>query len=140
MSRTAHNSGRAGAPNCRSFPYGAPPCRISRPARPVTQAGGARQRPWVLAFVPAGRRWIEPLMGWTTTGDPFAQIRLSFPSLASAVDYAEREGLDYTVVEPPARQPVRRMENGTETAFWSDLEMWQPSSQQQNSTEMEVHT
>lgn len=79
-------------------------------------------------------------MGWTATGDSFAQIRLSFPSLASAVDYAEREGLDYTVVEPPARQPVRRMESGTETAFWPDLEMWQPSSQQQSSTDMEVHT
>lgn len=103
------------------------------------QAGRARQRPWVLEFAPTGRRWIEPLMGWAASDDPFAQIRLSFPSLASAVDYAEREGLDYTVVEPPARRPVRRMESGTETAFWPELEMWQPPSHQQNSTDMEIH-
>ena len=140
MYRAAHNTRRATAPNRRSFPYGAPPCRITRPARPLTRAGWARQQPWVLTFVPGGRRWIEPLMGWTAADDPFSQIRLSFPSLASAVDYAELEGLDYTVVEPPARQPVRRMESGTETAFWPDLEVWQPSSHQPNSIYLEVHT
>jgi len=78
-------------------------------------------------------------MGWTAADDPFAQIRLSFPSLASAVDYAERGGLDYTVVELPAQRLVRRMESGTETDFWPELEMWQPPSHQQNSTDMEIH-
>jgi len=79
-------------------------------------------------------------MGWTATDDPFAQIRLSFPALASAVAYAEREGLDYTVVEPPALRPVRRMDSRAEVGFWPDQEMWQPSSHQQNSTDLEVHT
>ena len=47
-------------------------------------------------------------MGWTASDDPFAQVRLGFPTLAAAVDYAERQGLDYRVVEPPARRRLRK--------------------------------
>ena len=47
-------------------------------------------------------------MGWTASDDPFAQIRLTFSTRAAAVDYAEREGLDYAVVEPPVRRSVRK--------------------------------
>jgi len=79
-------------------------------------------------------------MGWTATDDPFAQIRLSFPSLASAVGYAEREGLDYTIVEPPAKRLVRPLEGRVETEFWPDLEMWQTPNHQQDNTDLEVHS
>ncbi len=145
MSPTAHstsrrNIGRVGTPNRRSFLYGVPPYRISRPARTATQARWARQGPWVLAFAPAGRRWIEPLMGWTAADDALAQIRLWFPSLASAVDYAERKDLDYTVVESPAKRPVRRTGSGDNTALWPELEMWQPLGHQQNPTDLEVQS
>jgi hypothetical protein len=71
------------------------------------QSGRAQSRTWVLEFEPFGHRTIEPLMGWTATDNPFAQIRLRFPTLAAAVDYAERQGLDYRVIEPPA-QPAPR--------------------------------
>jgi len=72
------------------------------------QAGQRTARAWVLEFERAGRTWIEPLMGWTATDDPFAPIRLTFPTLAAAVDYAERQGLDYRVIEPPAKRFVRK--------------------------------
>jgi hypothetical protein len=71
------------------------------------QPGRAQSRTWVLEFEPSGRRTIEPLMGWTATDNPFAQIRLRFPTLATAVAYAERQGLDYRVIEPPARRRPR---------------------------------
>jgi len=43
-------------------------------------------------------------MGWTAADNPFTRIRLRFPTLAAAVAYAERQGLDYRVIEPPARR------------------------------------
>lgn len=95
------NTKPRGQPNRRSFPHGAPPCRIYCPCWSVMQSGGRNQSTWVLEFEPASRPWIEPLMGWTASDDPFAQIRLTFPSLTTAVAYAEREGLDYRVIEPP---------------------------------------
>lgn len=99
------NTRPIGEPNRGSYPFGALPCRIYRPARSVMQAGADRGRSRVLEFEPRGRRWIEPLMGWTATDNPFAQIRLTFQTLAAAMGYAEREGLSYRIVEPHA--PVR---------------------------------
>lgn len=82
------------------------------PAVPAgEQAGRQRARAWVLEFEPSGSRWIEPLMGWTATADPFAQIRLTVPTLAAAVHYAERSGLAFTVQEPaPDRLKFRARE------------------------------
>jgi ETC complex I subunit conserved region len=101
---TRSNTRPVGKPSRGSFPFGAPPCRVYRPSPSVMQAGKRTARAWVLEFEPAGRKWIEPLMGWTGTDDPFAQIRLTFPTLAVAVDYAEQQGLDYRVIEPPAKR------------------------------------
>jgi hypothetical protein len=79
--------------------------RIYRPSRSATQSGQARTRLWVLDYAPATAREVEPLMGWTSTSDPNAQLRLNFATQAEAVAYAERNGLSY-VVEPP--KPVTR--------------------------------
>jgi ETC complex I subunit conserved region len=76
------------------------------------QSGGRTKRAWVLAFEPKSPRWVEPLMGWTASDDPFAQVRLTFPDLASAVDYAERQGLDYQVIDPPARRNAQLGRSG----------------------------
>jgi hypothetical protein len=101
------NARPPGDPDRRSYPCGVPPCRIYQPSPTVMQSGGRHKRKWVLEFEPASPRRIEPLMGWTASEDPFAQIRLTFPDLSSAVDYAERQGLDYQVVDPPARRGGR---------------------------------
>jgi hypothetical protein len=90
------NTRPRGQPNRRGFPHGAPPCRIYRPCRSVMQSGGCNRPAWVLEFEPASPPWIEPLMGWTASDDPFAQIRLTFPTLTAAV---------YRVIEPPVSRP-----------------------------------
>lgn len=45
-------------------------------------------------------RWENPLMGWTSTGDPYANVgdsALSFDSEDAAKSFADRHGWDYTV-------------------------------------------
>jgi hypothetical protein len=54
----------------------------------------------VLEFDQERAREIEPLMGWTSSGDMKQQLRLSFDSRDEAVAYAEREGIPYRVEEP----------------------------------------
>jgi len=71
--------------------------RIFRPARSATTSGKARTRRWVLRFDRRTPDFIEPLMGWTGGDDTLVQVELSFPSLESAVAYAERQGLAYRV-------------------------------------------
>lgn len=108
--RAAHALGSnrpAPSPDRNSFPFGAPPARIYKPARSITQAGRDASRHWVLEFEPSGSTWVDPLMGWTASDDPFPQVRLRFDSLGEALAYAEREGLDYSVLEP-ATEGVKR--------------------------------
>lgn len=76
--------------------------RISCPAKTATQSGFAKSRRWLLEFDRNSPREIDPLMGWTSSSDMNAQVRLWFPTKEEAIAYAEREGLAYVVIEPNA--------------------------------------
>jgi hypothetical protein len=80
-----------------------PLVRIYQPGRSVTSSGPPRKG-WVLEFERSSAPYIEPLMGWTGGDDPFAQIRLTFPDLQSAIGFSERHGWRYRVEEPPPRR------------------------------------
>jgi hypothetical protein len=82
--------------------------RIYQPARTAMQSGAAKTHQWVLEFAPASAREIDPLMGWTSSGDTESQVRLRFDSRAAAEDYARAQGIDYDVTEPKPRKPVIR--------------------------------
>lgn len=83
--------------------------RIYRHSPSVTQSGPGAAKPWRLAFDPEAPRSIEPLMGWTSSGDMKQQIRLSFETREEAVAYAEREGIPYRVEEPTPETASRRV-------------------------------
>jgi hypothetical protein len=82
--------------------------RIFRPARTAMQSGEARTKEWILEFDPAEPRSIDPLMGWTSSGDMRNQIRLEFDTKEEAIAYATREGLAYVVADPKPRKPIRK--------------------------------
>jgi len=86
--------------------------RIYQPAKSATQSGQAKDR-WLLEFEPEKPRVIEPLMGWTSSADMRAQVRLSFATKDEAVAYAAREGLAYRVEEPrtATRKTVSYLDN-----------------------------
>ncbi|MCU9847833.1 ETC complex I subunit [Defluviimonas sp. WL0024] len=79
--------------------------RIYQPARNAMQSGTAKTRQWLLDFAPSEAREVDPLMGWTGSGDTQAQVRLKFDSREAAEDYARANGLDYVVSEPHKRKP-----------------------------------
>jgi ETC complex I subunit conserved region len=87
--------------------------RIYRPSRTATQSGFARTKLWILEFEPAEPRQIEPLMGWTSSGDMESQVRLNFATKEEAIAYAEKNGLSYRVEEtkPGARQILSYSDN-----------------------------
>lgn len=104
LRRALSNEAPRRTPSRSSFPCGAPRCRIYQPSHPVVQSGGRTRRKWLLEFEPASPRWIDPLMGWTGSDDAFASVRLRFATRSAVVEYAERHGLDYEVIDPPARR------------------------------------
>jgi hypothetical protein len=87
--------------------------RIYRPAKTATQSGAAGAKRWLLEFEPEEPREIEPLMGWTSSGDMKAQVRLWFATKEEAVAYAERSHLVYRVEEskPAARRVISYSDN-----------------------------
>ena len=82
--------------------------RIYSPARTATQSGSAKTGDWVLEFAPESAREIDPLMGWTSSDDTQAQVRLRFDTKAAAKAYAKSKGIEATVIEPHRRKPVVR--------------------------------
>lgn len=77
--------------------------RIYKPSRSVMSSGKARTKGWRLAFERRTAPFIEPLMGYTGGDDTLTQVELSFPSLETAINYAERQGLTYVVQAPDAQ-------------------------------------
>ncbi len=80
--------------------------RIYKPAKTAMQSGAAKTREWVLDYEPAEPREVEPLMGWTSSGDMRAQVRLQFETRDEAIAYCERNGIPYQVSE--AHERTRR--------------------------------
>jgi hypothetical protein len=76
--------------------------RIYRPSRAATQSGIAKAKFWILEFEPKEPRRIDPLMGWTGSGDTASQVQLRFASKEEAIAYAEKNGLPYWVEEAQA--------------------------------------
>ena len=54
------------------------PAKIYRPAKTAMQSGKARTNIWVLEFDQERPRFIDPLMGYTGSGDMRQQVKLTF--------------------------------------------------------------
>ncbi|MGB8814510.1 MAG: ETC complex I subunit [Paracoccaceae bacterium] len=78
--------------------------RIYQPAKTAMQSGTAKAKGWVLEFAPASTREVDPLMGWTSSSDMDAQVKLRFDTAEAAQDYARAQGIAFDVVEPKARK------------------------------------
>ncbi|XP_021728424.1 NADH dehydrogenase [ubiquinone] iron-sulfur protein 4, mitochondrial-like [Chenopodium quinoa] len=72
---------------------------IYSPARVATQQGAGKVGKWKINFL-STQKWENPLMGWTSTGDPYANVgesALTFNSEEDAKAFAERHGWQYEV-------------------------------------------
>lgn len=82
--------------------------RIYKPAKTAMQSGWAKTKEWVLDYEPSAPREIEPLMGWTSSGDMLSQVRLFFETKEEAIEYAEANHIPFQVFEPHPRQLVKK--------------------------------
>jgi len=81
--------------------------RIYRPAPNAMQSGEGNSKRWMLVSEPASPREIEPLMGYTSSRDMDAQVKLYFDTLEEAEAYAQRAGIPYRVHTPHEPTPKR---------------------------------
>lgn len=78
--------------------------RIYKPAKNAMQSGRANTQEWVLEYELETPRRPEPIMGWVASGDTLNQVRINFLTKEAAIAFAEKEGLQYTVIEPQTRK------------------------------------
>ena len=79
--------------------------RIYQPSRSAMTSGQGNSKSWALEYVPTEGKAIDPLMGWSGSGDMNRQVRLRFETKEAAIEYAERNGIAYTVEAPNKRRP-----------------------------------
>ena len=82
--------------------------RIYQPAKTAMQSGTAKTKGWVLEFAHASAREVDPLMGWTSSDDTQAQVKLQFDTREAAEAYATSRGIEFDVQLPKERKPVIR--------------------------------
>ncbi|MDQ0998720.1 hypothetical protein QFZ34_003902 [Phyllobacterium ifriqiyense] len=96
--------------------------RIYRPAKTAMQSGKAKTEAWMLEFEPEQPRKVEPLMGYTSSGDMKSQIRLSFETKDEAIAYAQKNGIAYSVQEP--KETRRRVVSYSENFRFDRMQPW----------------
>ena len=79
------------------------PARIFFKPKSTMQSGVRGLAAWVLEFDRSEARRADPLMGWSGSGDTQSQVRLTFPTAAAAVAYADRHGIAHHVVPTPPK-------------------------------------
>lgn len=78
--------------------------RIYKPSKTAMSSGLAKTKSWVLEFIQDTTSEIDPLMGWTSSGDTQSQVTLKFGSKQAAIDYAREHGIDAQIFEPKQRK------------------------------------
>lgn len=96
--------------------------RIYRPTKSAMQSGTARGKIWALDYDPDQPREVEPLMGWTSSGDMRQQVHLRFDTKDEAIAYAERHGIPYRVYED--HRPTRRTISYADNFAYGRPEPW----------------
>ena len=73
--------------------------KIYIPAKTATQSGRGKQKTWVLEFETKDPH-TNSLMGWESSSDTLKEIKLKFTSKEKAIDYAEANNINFSIIEP----------------------------------------
>ena len=79
--------------------------KIYIPAKTAMQSGRGKLKKWVLEFDTKDSS-INPLMGWEASTDTLGEVLLKFPTKEKAIEYAEKNNISYSVIEPKKKKFV----------------------------------
>ena len=79
--------------------------KIYIPSKTAMQSGRGKLKKWVLEFDTKDPS-INPLMGWETSTDTLEEVILKFSTKEKAIEYAEKNNISYSVIEPKKKKFV----------------------------------
>ncbi len=71
------------------------------------QSGQKKYEKWILEFI-TDKPGINPLMGWESSSDTYSEINLEFSSKELAVEYANKNEIDFDIIEPKERKLIKK--------------------------------
>ena len=81
--------------------------KIYQPTKTAMQSGLGKIKNWILEFE-TKNTGINPLMGWESSTDTLSEVKLEFSSRKLAINYAEKNSIDYYIIEPQKRKTVKK--------------------------------
>jgi hypothetical protein len=83
--------------------------KIYQPTKSAMQSGVAYTDKWILDFTTEkGSRFIENMLGWTASKDMKQEVRLTFNTKEEAISFANKNNIEYEVIEPHFRKIVKK--------------------------------
>ena len=71
------------------------------------QSGNKKYSKWTVEFI-TERPGINPLMGWESSTDTLSELKLEFSTKELAIEYANKNKIDFEVVEPQKRKIIKK--------------------------------
>jgi len=71
------------------------------------QSGIRKSDKWILEFETKNPT-NNPLMGWESSTDTLAELKLEFTTKELAINYAKKKKIDYELIQPKKRKTVKK--------------------------------
>ena len=77
------------------------------PNKSPMQSGTAKNNKWILEFITKDPTQ-NPLMGWESSSDTLAELKLEFSTKELAINYAKKKKIAFDLIEPKKRKTVKK--------------------------------
>ena len=81
--------------------------KIYKPTKTSMQSGIGSTKKWVLEYIDESTS-INPLMGWESSSNTLSELKLFFDSKDLAIDYANKNKIEFIVIENNQRSFVKK--------------------------------
>ena len=71
------------------------------------QSGSGKTDKWILEYE-TNNPTNNPLMGWESSNDTYAELKLEFSSKEIAINYAKKKKIDYEIIEPRKKKTIKK--------------------------------
>ena len=71
------------------------------------QSGLKKFDKWVIEFI-TNEPSINPLMGWESSDDTYSELNLEFSTKEHAIEYANKNKIEYEIIEPRERKITKK--------------------------------
>jgi len=82
--------------------------KIYKPSKTAMQSGRSKFNKWILKFNNNRNQKKDSIMGWNGGSNTISQVELKFDTKEDAINYAERNDIEYVVLESSERKVITK--------------------------------